>query len=904
MTWREVIGRLAAWRRRDRLERELEADLQSHLELLARDHEAAGLTPTQAQQAARRQMGNLTMLREDSRSYWGFPLIEAVRRDLRYAVRGLVRSPGFTLSAVITIGLGIGANAAMFGVLDRLMFRPHPYLRDAGTVRRVYIQTDYQGRRSTNTVFPYTRFLDLTSDVPTIADAAAMTERRIAVGTGDASRIRKVAGASASLFRFFEAPPVLGRYFSAEEDQRPIGNFVAVLTHAMWQNDFAGDDAVIGKTLKIGTYDHVVIGVAPPKFVGAVAGEAPDLFVPITTIPGNIERSSADTYWTQYNWDWTEILVRLKPGVDEAAANAALTTALIRSRANARAINPRVLPDSLVRPRVVLGAVKSAAGPSPGTEAKILLWVLGVAGIVLLIACASVANLQLARVMRRRHELTVRLALGVSPAQLSVQLLIENLLLALLGCVAGIAIAQWTGSAIRGLLLPEGSPFNLAEDWRTLALALGCAAVATLLVSVGPLLLARRTDLASMLKGSARDGGTRRSRLQTALLTLQVAFSVVLLVGAGLFVRSFANARAVPLGFDVRPVVEVSADLRGQDMSADQRIALRNRLLDVAQALPGVEAATAVNSRLFGTNTGWLQVPGIDSVAALGRFSFQVTTPSYFTVMRTPIVRGRAFDDSDRLGAPRVAVVSSSMAEALWPNENPLGKCLQVAFGPQPPATYGDCTTVIGVAQNSAQVNITDDPRFMYYMPVAQQEGWALLTLLVRGTGSEAQALVEPVRRALTAAMPGDGLVVVRPLQELVDGQMRSWRVGALLFVAFGGLAFIVAVVGLYGVISYGVAGRRHELGVRVALGASTADVIRLVMTDGVLLAVVGSAIGVAIALGASRWVQPLLFGQSARDLRVYAAVGLVMLLVAILASLLPARRAAQVDPTLALRAE
>lgn len=904
MNWREVLGRLAAWRRRDALERELDDDLQAHLDLLARDHEASGLSPVEARHAARRQMGNLTTLREDSRRYWGFPLIEAVRRDLRYAGRGLIRSPGFTLSAVITIGLGIGANAAMFGVIDRLMFRAHPYLRDADAVRRVYIQTDYQGRRNTNTVFPYTRFLDLTTDQAAIADAAAMTERRIAVGTGDASRVRKVAGVSASLFRFFEAPPALGRYFSADEDQRPMGQFVVVLTHAMWQNDFAGDDAVIGKTLKIGTHDHVVIGVAPPKFVGTVAGDAPDIFVPITTIPANIERSSADTYWTQYNWDWTEILVRLKPDVDEATANAALTTALIRSRANARAINPRVLPDSVVHPRVVLGAVKSAAGPDPGAEAKVLLWVMGVAAIVLLIACASVANLQLARVMRRRHELTVRLALGVSPMQLSAQLLTENLLLALLGCVAGLIIAQWTGTAIRGVLLPESGPFEMTDDWRTMALALGCAVLATVLVSVGPLLLARRTDLATMLKGSARDGGTRRSRLQTTLLTLQVAFSVVLLVGAGLFVRSFANARAVPLGFDVRPVVEVAADLRGQDMSADHRIALRNRLLQVAQAVPGVEAATAVNSRLFGTNTGWLQVPGIDSVAALGRFTFQVTTPSYFRVMRTPIVRGRAFDDSDRLGAPRVAVVSSSMAEALWPNENPLGKCLQVAFGPQPPATYGDCTTVIGVAQNSAQVNITDDPRFMYYMPVAQQEGWALLTLLVRGTGTDAKALQEPVRRALTAAMPGDGLVVVRPLQELVDGQLRSWRVGALLFVAFGGLAFVVAVVGLYGVISYGVAGRRHELGVRVALGASTADVMRLVVRDGVLLAVVGSAIGVALALVASRWVQPLLFEQSASDLRVYAVVGLVMLLVAIVASLLPARRAARVDPAQALRAE
>ncbi|MCC6242507.1 MAG: ABC transporter permease [Gemmatimonadaceae bacterium] len=904
MTWRELVGRLAAWRRRDTLARELDADLQAHLDLLARDHEAAGLSSVEARQAARRQLGNLTTLREESRSYWGFPLVEAVWRDLRYAARGLIRSPGFTLTAVLTIGLGIGANAAMFSVIDQLMFRPFPYLRDAGTVRRVYTQTDYQERRNTNHRFPYTRYLDLTANVPAIADAAAMSEHSVAVGTGDASRLRSIAAVSASFFRFFDAPPAMGRYFTADEDHTPVGEFVAVLTFATWQNDFGGDLSIVGKTLKIGAHQHVIIGVAPPNFVGAAPGRAPDIFVPITSVPINIERSNADTYWTDYNWDWTEVLVRLKAGVDETSANAALTTALLRSRANARALNPRVLPDSLVHPRVVLGAIKSAAGPEPSAEAKVLLWVMGVAAIVLAIACASVANLQLARVMRRRHELTLRLALGVSPAQLSAQLLTENLLLACLACVAGLAVAQWTGTAIRALLLGDAKALSLTDDLRTLSLAVGCAVVSTLLVSAGPLLLARRTDLVTMLKGGVRDGGARRSTLQAALLAMQVAFSVVLLVGAGLFVRSFAKVRAVPLGFDVRPVIEVTANLRGQDMSADQRIALRNRLLGAAQALPGVEAVTAVNSRLFGTNTGWLQVPGIDSVAALGRFSFQVTTPSYFDVMRTPIVRGRGFDDSDRLGTPRVAVVSSSMADVLWPHENPLGKCLQVAFGPQPPATYGECTTVIGVAQNSAQVNIADDPRFMYYMPVAQQEGWALLTLLVRGKGRNVNAMIEPVRRALTAAMPGDGLVVVRPLQELVDAQMRSWRVGAMLFLAFGGLAFVVAIIGLYGVISDGVAGRRHELGVRVALGASTYDVIRLVVADGVRLAVIGSTIGVVIAFGAARWVQPLLFGQSATDLRVYAAVALLMLLVAIIASLLPARRAALVDPTQALRAE
>ena len=901
MTLREILGRLMAWRRRKEYDRDLAADLEAHVELLARDLEQEGLAPAEALATARRRVGNLTGLRERSRDAWGFPALEAVAQDLRYAVRGLRRSPGFAATVIVTLGLGIGANAAMFGVIDRVMFRPHPYLR--GPVNRVYLETTYRGRSSTNIEFPYRRYLDLSAGSGAIGAFAAQTEWRFALGTGDATRIGKVAGVSASYFEFFDAAPVRGRYFSASEDATPSGTTVAVISHAFWAGEF-GSAEVLGRRLKVGVVDYTIIGVAPPGFVGTLAGAPPDVFVPVTTIPANLGQWSQGSYLADYSWDWIQVFVRRAPGVSEARASAVLTDAYKRSRSSARALNPRVLPDSLARPRAIAGPVKQAAGPDAGLESRVLLWVMGVAVIVLLIACANVANLMFARVIRRRREITVRLALGVRRGRLIAQFVTEGLVLSLIGCLAGLVVAQWGGLAIRGLLLPEGSPFNLAEDWRTLSVAAGCAIAAALLTTIGPALVATRADLATALKAGTREGTYRRSRTRTALLVLQGALSVLLLVGAGLFVRSLANARAVPLGYDPRPVIEVVPDFRGFTMDSAASVAARERLLEEARALPGVESAARVNSRLFATNTTDLRVDGIDSVQALGRFNMQVASPDYFRVLRIRILRGRALAGSDRAGAPLVTVVSEAMAQALWRGRDALGQCLYVGDAMGRNVATAPCTTVVGIAENTAQQNITDDPRYMYYMPVGQRWPHQVSTMYLRMKSDDARGELERVRRELTRAMPGDGFVVVRPLQEVVDDRSRSWRLGATLFVIFGALALAVAAIGLYGVISYDVAQRMHELGVRVALGARGRDVTRLVVGQGVRFALAGVLLGIGLAALAARWVQPLLFHQAARDPAIYATIGVVMILVAIAASGIPALRAARADPNIALRAE
>jgi putative ABC transport system permease protein len=902
MTLREITLRLQAWIRRDRLSRALDAELESHADALARDLIHGGMSPADARTAARRQLGNTTVIRESSRDAWGFPRLENVLLDIRYGVRGLLHAPGFTLTVIITLGLGIGANAAMFAVIDRLMFRPFPLMRDPGSVHRVYVQTTINGRRNVNATIPYARYLDLMGQSRSFSQHATVSEWRLGVGVGENARIQKVAGVSASFFGFFDVRGIKGRVFTEVEDQRPMGSLVAVLTHEYWQT-VLGSRPVLGELLRVGKFDYTIVGILPPGFVGTVQGRAPHIFIPITTVPANLNPWQRDIYASQYSWDWMEIIVRRKDSVSPAAANTELTLAYRRSRDSQRAQNPRVLPDSIAHPRAMVAPLRNGAGPAPGPESRVLKWVSGVAGIVLLIACANVANIMLTRVLRRRREIAVRLALGVSRSRLLGQFVIEALLLAFVGVIVGLAFAQWGGSAIRALLLPEGSTMNLGTDWRTIGVAGACAIVAALLSTIGPAVLAARSELTPSLKSGARGGSYRRSRLQTALLVTQGALSVALLVGAGLFVRSLGRVRDISLGFDVSHVVDVYPDFRDANLEPTVEDAAIRQLLAAAQSIPGTAGAARANSALFRTSTARLRVPGIDSVEQLGRFNFQVVSPEYFDVVRTRIVRGRGFSSSDT-HAPRVAIVSQSMARVLWPGREPLGQCMEVTWEATANVPYVSCTTVVGIAEDAAYQGLTDEQRFVYYLNVEQMPaGWAH-QILVRLNGEPTASEMERVRAALQRVMPGDGLVILRKLQDVVDDQSRSWRLGSTLFVAFGGLAVVVAAVGLYGVIGYTIAQRMHELGMRIALGARSGHILRLVLGQGVWFAAAGAAFGLLIAVLASRFIEPLLYKQSARDPLVYLGVAATMILVGLVASAAPALRAINADPNRALRSE
>jgi predicted permease len=785
----------------------------------------------------------------------------------------------------------------MFNVVDQLMFRPYAYMRDPSSVHRVYLRMPGRMRLLTRESFPYARYLDLRNWTTSFSQTAAFFPTDAAVGTGDAVRKRPIVAVSASFFDFFGARPELGRYFAAAEDTTPSGAFVAVLSHAFWKNDLGGRN-VLGQTIQIDNMQCTIIGVAPDGFVGVADGNPPIAFVPITTYASVQPGGSSVGYWSRYVWDWTEMIVRRKPGVSTAQASADLTQAYIRSRDAAREVHAFMPRTDPVRPVAIAGAVKTPAGPYPGLEARTLVWVTGVAVIVLLIACANVANLFLARALRRRRETALRLALGVSRRELARQSLVDSLVLSGIGCLVGVALAQWGGIALRRLFLPADGAIDVATDWRTLGIAVATAVVAGVLTGLAPVFFAGRVELAHTLKAGAREGTYQRSRLRSSLLVLQVVLSMVLLIGAGLFVRSLTNVHDMPLGYDVSRVLMVRWERRGERMPDSARVVFRRRLLDVARSMPGVErAAWASNVPLQGTSVMSLFVPGIDSVGRLGRFTYQTASEDYFAVTGTRILRGRGITAADRFDSPRIVVVSEGMARTLWPGQDALGRCVRVGADTMP------CSRVVGIAEDAVHDPVEDQP-LRYYLPLEQYPAEGASNLFVRTRASDPTTIAERVRRTLQTEMPGQQYVTVEPLADLLDATRRSWRVGATMFVAFGVLALVVAAVGLYGVIAYTVDQRMHELGVRIALGAQNMDVARLVVSHALGLAVTGIVLGTAIALLGARWIQPLLFRQSASDPAVFIIVGVALALVAVAASAAPAWRATRADPNTVLRTD
>jgi predicted permease len=506
-------------------------------------------------------------------------------------------------------------------------------------------------------------------------------------------------------------------------------------------------------------------------------------------------------------------------------------------------------------------------------------------------------NLLLARALRRRREIAVRIALGVSRGRLLMQLLIESVLLASLGGVAGLALAQWGGGIMRTALLNEDTAaISAFTDGRTLMVVALLVVTAGLLTGLAPIFQATRDDVAAALKAGAREGSVQRSRLRSGLLVFQAALSVVLLVGAGLFLRSLVNVRNLRMGYDAQRLAWIELTARDEKSDSVHDVLLRQQLVERAQQLPVAEhAARALTVPFWSTWQVPLFVAGIDSVAALGNFTLQAASPDFLRTMGTRLVRGRDFTSGDGEHAPRVMIVGESMARRLWPQEDALGKCVRFMADTMP------CTTVVGVAEDVRRSSLSETETH-YYLPIDQfrpQEGG----LFIRTRGDAAKHADE-IRRALQPLMPGTSYLTVTPMSTIIAPEVRSWKLGAIMFAAFGLLALALAAIGLYGVISYNVTQRTHEMGVRVALGAQARDVIQLIVREGLGVVVPGVVLGAIIALAAGKWVAPLLFQVSPKDPPVLVAVVLTLIAVAIAASWIPAMRASRVDPTEALRSE
>jgi predicted permease len=593
------------------------------------------------------------------------------------------------------------------------------------------------------------------------------------------------------------------------------------------------------------------------------------------------------------------MIAQRKAEVSLAAANADLTSALKRSyTAEAEKYGQNgANSEERAHDHALIASILSERGPNQSSTAKVAALVGGMALVVLLIACANVANLLFARALRRRREIALRVALGVSRRRLLSQLLTESVLLALLGGVVGLLLAQWGGSALRAAFLPPGAESPVMSDTRTLLFAGAAVLLAGIVTGLAPVFQAGKTDLTVDLKAGQREGVIHRSRTRVALLLLQGALSVVLLVGAGLFVRSLNNVKNIRLGYDPDSVLAVDLAMRGVELDSMQALTLRRRLLERAQAVPGVEHATLnVTLPFWSTWSVSLNIPGVDSARAHAQYNLNSVSPDYFATMGTRILRGRGIEAGDVAGAPGAVVVSASMAKKLWPAEDALGKCIKVGSDTDP------CTYVVGVAEDIKNEQLSDDPGLFYYLAADQYHPES--TGLLLRTHGDPSSHVETVRRELQELMPGASYITVTPFSEVVGRQMRSWSLGATMFMVFGTLALVLATIGLYGVIAYNVVQRSHEMGVRIALGAQQSDVVWLVVRQGLLLAAVGILIGGIITYAAASRVEPLLFDESARDPLVYGGVVLVMVAVAAVASFIPARRAARVDPNEALRAE
>jgi predicted permease len=589
------------------------------------------------------------------------------------------------------------------------------------------------------------------------------------------------------------------------------------------------------------------------------------------------------------------MLARRRPGVSEAAANADLTAAMLRSLDAELGESSRTAAARTASTKAFVGSVLSQRGPNRTPIAKVAVWVAAVAGIVLVIACANVTNLLLARALRRRREIALRLALGITWRRLCAQLLTESMVLATIGGGVGILVAKWGGGLLRSLIVADGGPSSVFTGSRAMPITVAIVVIVGVLTALAPIVQAGRADLAGDLKSGARGGAGQQSGIRVGLLIFQAALSALLLVGAGLFVRSVRNVRALRLGYDTEPVLLVNRTMRGVRLDSARLMDLRHRLFNAAVNIPGVVNVTERSATPFISHKGtFLFVDGIDSVSRLGQFDQNVVSPSYFATVGTRILRGRAFTAEDDARAARVIIVSEAMGARLWKGQDPIGKCIRLDADTMP------CARVVGVAENIRNESMTDDPAFYYYVP-AEQRFVDDAGLFIRVQAS-ARASADAIRRRLQREMPGASYVTTTPFADVVGSQTASWTMGATMFTLFGLLALVVAAIGLYSVIAYAVEQRTHELGVRVALGAESRQLIAMVVGQGVRLALIGTSLGTVAALVAGKWLEPLLFNESSRDPMVFGGVGLILLVVATGASWVPARRASRVDPQVALR--
>jgi predicted permease len=783
----------------------------------------------------------------------------------------------------------------MYATVDRLLFRPPDGIREPDRVVRLYNDRwiSFLPDRATQRSFTYPDAMEQRS-VAGFADVALYNDtRKYTIGRGaDAARYDGVL-ATASFWTVLGARPQLGRLFTAEEDVRG-GAAVVVISDGLWRRAYGGARDVLGKTIDFGHGPYEIIGVTERGFTGADLKPV-DFWMPLHVAGFPVQ---GDAWVDSRGWWWLRAIARLAPGVSAEAAEPAASLAYNNSR---REFVER--GDERPDARIIAASLIAARGPDPAQESIVAKWLAGVSLLVLLIACANVANLLLARTIRQRRETGIRLALGISRGRLIGQMLAEGLLLAALGAVAALAVTYWGGGFVQRTLLPEVE-WGPAVTSRVVVFVLVVTALAGVVSALVPALHATRSGVAGALREAS--GGVTRSAstVRTTLSLVQASLSVILLVGAGLFVRSLQRVEAVDLGFDARNVVVARPQFDATGVSDADRSAYFDRALTRLDAIPGVRAvASAQTLPFFNSMAVLLRAEGVDTLprpTSGGPYIYPVST-DYFEALGLRIRRGRAFEATDVLGAPRVAIVNESMAKAIWPADDAIDKCLYVRDVPSDPEV---CSRIVGIVADPHRQSVREDAQLLYWVPLEQDvihqpPG----SLAIRVSGEMAPVLAA-IRRELLALDPRVRFANALPFQEQIDPQLQSWKLGATMFTLFGVLALVVAAIGLFSVLSFDVAQRTREIGLRGALGASRRSIVRIFLGRALALTTGGTVVGLLIALLLSPRIEDLLFDTSPRDALTIALVTATLLLVAVVASGIPAWRAANVDPNLALRAD
>jgi predicted permease len=888
------------WFKRRRWERRMDDEFRFHLHSQISHYVSQGLSRNEAELRARREFGSMDLAKDECRDQRPMEWFDHFLRDVRYACRSLRKSPGFAAAAIVTLALGIGANTAIFSVVNAIMLRPLPVQRPQELVSLTTVYPEDE-----ESVYSYEAYRRFAADGASIVDAiAASSARREGVTWNSVPEPVSYKWVSGNYFDTLGVPAQIGRTLRAADDRLPFGEPVAVVSDAYWTRRFGRAPSVIGRTFRFKAATFTVVGVAPRGFFGETVGEAPDFWIPLTAQLG------APSYlWHGHSTTWLSILARVRSGVTAAQARTRLDAIYDRVRQDvANGTESAQFRKAVLASRL---EVSEASGGGSGVRRSLsspLLLLMGVVALVLVIACANVANLVIARAAARRRLTAVCLAIGAERSRLVRQGLVEALLLAGVGGAGGLLLASLGTSALArsvSEMLPIS--IDLSPDRSVLGFTMALSCATAVLFGVLPAFRATRIDPIAALKREAAPGTRRRLPLGRTLVVPQITVSTVLLMGAALFVHSLLELKDIDLGFDPNRVLLCQMTLSGDERSAslDEMRSVYRRLIERVEGIGGVEGVSASFVGALSHET-WGNVVAAEgftpsSRAATVTFANAVSA-KYFDVMRIPLRRGRSFADADDETAPKVSVINQTFARRFFDQADPLGKWVALCASDPCSSDTQKMMTVVGVAEDAKYADVREAARPMLYVPFTQVNQ-ALHEVQLRTAGSP-DAVAPTVLRELAAVDRRVTVVGMVELRDQVDHSLLAERLIAKLSGLFGLLALGLAAVGLYGVIAYVTAERTGEIGIRMALGAASRDVRRLVLRDTVALVVGGVAIGLPLGMACAQLLTGFLYRISPNDPVAIAAALATLSAASLLAGYLPARRATRVDPVIALRAE